>query len=123
MPSINEYGVDCTGWEMLHPKCTPDHLGYIPSFINQDNPISAVDQINQNYSSGWYSFPGFTIDPLTNIIRYPGDPNMHPIARLYKPNSNETIYFYESAWVMVKSVEQDAQNNCEFTRYRIARID
>jgi len=65
-------------WEMLHPKMTLEHIGKIPFWLDDVNPLSANEQINQNYwhGGGWVPFLGFNMDPKTLALLYPGDTSM-----------------------------------------------
>lgn len=88
-----------TRWEAVHPLFTIDHLGYIPQFLNEDDPRSAIEQIHQNYISGWNEFKGFEVNPETGRMKYPGDPAYTPIAKA--KFHDETLYFYQHAWFTV----------------------
>lgn len=87
-------------WVLLHPRATQDHLGYIPTFLNEDDPRSAKEQFNANYVYGGFSpFTGFSLDLERMILTYPEDPPMPPLAftQLHK----ELIFVYEHAWVLI----------------------
>ena len=101
-------------WELLHPKMTPEHLGYIPGWLSEADPRSASEQIHVNYQhgGGWDPFTGFTFNPKTYSIKYPGDPLMLPLAKASL--RDETILFYESAWIGI--MQKDGS-------FEIARID
>lgn len=112
---INFYGVDCTGWEILHPELTIDALGYLPSFIRDDDPRPAAEQIDDRYVwGGWRPFEGFSAVAVKGgrAIQYPGDPILEPIAE--RRLRDEVIAMYPSSWVAV------FQPSGEFS---IARID
>jgi hypothetical protein len=98
-------------WELLHPKMTLAHLGYIPIFIDDKSPFSAKEQINTNYVSGWIPFKGFKLTE-ENHLTYPGDPILKPLAKAQL--RDEVIYFYDSSWVCI--VEPDGS-------YEVARLD
>lgn len=84
-------------------------VGFIPSFLNRDDPRPAAEQFRQNYIGGWTPFKGFTLSPGVtpglldgdNIpkIKYSGDPAMPPLA--YGMLRDEMIVVYPSAWVMI----------------------
>ena len=58
--TINSYGVDCTGWQMVHPRATPDMLGYVPGFLVDSDPRPAREQFNERYRfGGWKPNRGF----------------------------------------------------------------
>lgn len=84
----------------------PDHtirdlLGFIPTFLSEDDPRPAVEQLNSNYKhgGGWNRFHGFSFTPKTLTLCYPGDPSMKAVAR--GKVRNETILIFEHAWVVI----------------------
>lgn len=87
-----------TTWKMKHPQATPAMLGYIPNFLNEQDPRPAREQINSNYVSGWHPFPGFTMLPDGNMT-YPGDPPTLLLAECQF--RNETVRFYDCSWVAI----------------------
>lgn len=81
-------------WEMLHPKMTIDHLGFLPGFLSEDDSRSASEQINENYAhgGGWSPLPGWKL--LGDYrIQYPGDPVLEPLAKAKL--RDEVIVFYD----------------------------
>ena len=44
--------------------------GYIPTFLNENDPRSTIEQLDDGYISGWNKFDGFTLnkDTLTLYI-------------------------------------------------------
>ncbi len=98
-------------WVMKHPQATLDMLGYIPSFLNEDDPRPAREQFNTSYCGGWNAFPGFKMLPNGNLF-YPGDPPTELLAEAQF--RNETIRFYNYAWVAV--IQSDGS-------YEICRMD
>lgn len=85
-------------WELLHPRADFEMLGFLPSFVFEDDPRHAAEQFNERYVfGGWSPFRGFEFDPKDGSISYPGDPVMKPLAKAQL--RDETIYFYQSAWV------------------------
>lgn len=101
-------------WIMKHPQATIEMLGYIPSFVSDDDPRPAREQLHQNYlpGGGWRSFKGFKMLPSGNLS-YPGDPETRLLAEA-TTRAGETIRFYEHSWVAV--VQQDGS-------YEISRMD
>lgn len=86
-------------WIMLHPKMTLEHLGYIPYWLDEANPKSAREQLNDGYHfGGWRPFPGFKLMD-DNSLTYPGDPPMRPLARAKL--RDELVVFYPHSWVGV----------------------
>lgn len=76
----------------------PEVLGFIPSFLDPDDPRPAAEQFNARYIAGWHPFEGFTL--LGNgDLKYTGDPPLHPLAMTNL--RDEQITFYEYAWVMI----------------------
>jgi hypothetical protein len=108
-PIVSINGMD---WEMLHPQMTLDHLGFIPYFFRAENPEPARAQIHGIYISGWHPFQGFTMDPETHVLKYPGDPKMPPLAQARL--RDELILFYDCAWVAI--VQPDGS-------FETARVD
>jgi hypothetical protein len=100
-------------WELLHPKVTTHYLGYIPEWLNDEDPDDAVKQINKHYlhGGGWHSFKGFE-HKRNGILEYPGDPPLKPLAKAKL--REETIYFYDHSWVAV--IQEDGS-------FDVARID
>lgn len=99
-------------FEHLHPRAE-QLLGLIPGFLSERDPRPAAEQFNSNYAhgGGWSPLKrwGHVKD---GIIKYPGDPQMAPIARATL--RNETIYVYPHAWVGI--FQPDG-------RFEIARMD
>lgn len=88
-----------TVWRACHPDMRPEMLGYIPSFLDEDDPRPAREQFNEKYIGGWTPFRGFTLLPDGNLS-YPGDPPMQLLAETTLHNK-EVIRFYDCAWVMI----------------------
>ena len=70
-------------FKMLDPRVPRAALGLIPEMLSQDCPLPATAQLDRgyNHAGGWKPFSGFTFDPKTQSLRYPGDPPMRPIAK------------------------------------------
>lgn len=84
-----------------------DYVGTIPFFLSENNPKTAVEQLDDSYQhgGGWNNFnkdnsghDKFALDSHF-YLRYPGDPAYKPRARMQL--RDETIYVYDSAWVVV----------------------
>lgn len=99
-----------TLWTLLHPKATYASLGYIPQFLNVDDPRPAKEQFQTNYIGGWNPFQGFQKTPQG--LKYPGDPLMVLIASTQL--RQETITFYDGAWVAITQPDGS---------YEISRMD
>ena len=100
-------------WEMLNPRMTRDQLGFLPGFLDNDDPRSVRQQIDANYQhgGGWRPFPGFLM--LKNhTLHYKGDPPTPPLAKCVL--RDETVYFYEGAFIAVQQLDGS---------YEVARVD
>jgi hypothetical protein len=104
---------------MSHPEWTPPGPagGFLPLFLNTDNPAGAVDQINKSYAhgGGWHDFHGFDlIATKTGAYRlqYPQDPPMKEISRTTLRDEIVVLFTYD--WVAV--IQQDGS-------FRVARLD
>lgn len=77
-----------------------DIIGFVSLMLNEHNPKSAAEQLNDGYQhgGGWTPFKGFTLDDQNNL-KYPGDPKMKPWA--FAKLRDELICVYESAWFAV----------------------
>ncbi len=98
-------------WEMLHPKMTIEHLGFIPDFIFEHDHRSAKEQFNERYWPGWLPFNGFEMID-NNQLCYPGDPPLLPLAEAWL--RDEKIIFYNHSWVAI--VQKDGS-------FEICRMD
>ena len=90
----------------------PQAVGYIPSFLREDDTRPIIEQINERYISGWHKFEGFQLMKKSWTIKFAGDPPLQPIAGAAL--HGEIIVVYPSAWVMIVK-----ENNS----YEIARMD
>jgi hypothetical protein len=78
---------------------TPDDWGIIPSFLDTDDPRSAIEQFDAHYIGGWNKFDGFTWDADNETLSYSGDPPMKPISMMLF--RKEVIVMFPYEWVMV----------------------
>jgi len=85
-------------WYRLHPSATGGTLGFIPGFLDENDPRPAAEQFNRNYVAGWRPMQGFTLAP-DNTLRYPNDPPLLPLAETRL--REETIRLYQYGWVVV----------------------
>jgi len=97
----------------------PEAWGYIPEFLNEDDPRPAQEQIHSNYAhgGGWHDFEGFTLDfdreKLSRAtLSYPGDPSYH--LRGWTLLRDELILLFPHSWVVI--VQPD-------DTWRCARLD
>ena len=90
-------------YAMLDKRANPEMLGYLPSFLNEDDPRPAREQLDANYQhgGGWRPMDGWTFDPKTLVIRFPGDPTFRPYA-MTTLHGKETILFYLHDWVLIQ---------------------
>lgn len=90
--------------------------GYIPWFLDEDDPRPAKEQINQNYISGWNEFEGFILHdwkkPDRAYLSYPDDPPMREKSRAKL--RDETLILFQSDWFAI--VQPDGTFN-------VARLD
>lgn len=97
--AINCYGIDCTGWEIVHPRANIDMLGYVPRFLVEDDPRPAREQFNERYEfGGWKPNKGFTKDDR-DFMTYPGDPALPPVVQ--RMLRDERIVMYPGALVAI----------------------
>ncbi len=92
-------------------------VGFIPQFLNENDPRPAVEQIDTAYrhGGGWMDFKGFQLagggdDPY--FLTYPGDPAMRELSRATL--RDETLVLFTSSWFAV--IQPDGS-------FRVARID
>jgi len=109
MSSINWIGINwigqfpSTNLEIIlrHPAAHIDMAGYIPGWLNKDNPKSLRDQLNDGYAFGGFApFKGFKMNKQEQLV-YAGDPPQRPIVEFRSPNHKERVVVYEQAWVAV----------------------
>lgn len=86
--------------------------GYIPTFLNESDPRSTIEQLDDGYISGWQKFDGFTLNKDTYTLTYPEDPPLHPID--VAKFRDDIIAIYPHSWVMVLMPDG---------KYEICRMD
>lgn len=87
-------------WFIMGSHVTPEMLGYIPSFLDENDPRPAYEQFDDRYrhGGGWRPFEGFTLaEDLT--LHFPGDPPFKPLA--WTTLREEVIFIYQHAWVLI----------------------
>lgn len=83
---------------MLDPHATPDHVGFIPTFLDLDDPRPAREQFAERYVyGGWHPQSGFTQARGAFCLDYPGDPTLTPLAAI--PFRDEMVMIYPYAYV------------------------
>lgn len=87
---------------LLHPRCTMEHLGAIPYWLSDSDSREAKEQLHIAYGhgGGWRPFNGFKLGK-DNSLSYPGDPPQLPIAEFTFDNKPERVFMYEHAWVAI----------------------
>ena len=98
-------------WIMKTSGMSEAMLGFIPAFLDEEDPRGAREQFNANYISGWDPFPGFKMQ-VNGDLTYPEDPPTKLLAEVRL--RDEIIRFYEHAWVAV--IQPDGS-------YEICRMD
>jgi hypothetical protein len=82
----------------------PEHaglLGFLPSWLDPDDPAKAAEQLGKNYQhgGGWRPFHGFKMDPDNGTLIYPQDPPLEPIAIMILREERIAVYLH--GWVAV----------------------
>lgn len=94
------------------PFSVSDAVGYIPTFLDESDPRSVEEQINERYVYGGFQrFNGFKMKPNGDLT-YPGDPVTKVLCEATL--REEVIRVYEHAWVSI------TQANGSFV---VARLD
>jgi hypothetical protein len=84
----------------LDPRFHPDHVGFIPTFIDLEDPRPAAVQFQERYVyGGWRNQSGFEKGNVRYSLKYPGDPTLHPIAAMQL--RDETIMVYPHGYVAI----------------------
>lgn len=102
-------------WHLVHPRATPDMLGYVPDYVREDDPRSAREQFNARQPGGWRPMKGFTIkekELVYGTAVAPDNPP-RPLIAVTKLR-DETIKFFNGAWVAV--IQADGS-------FEVARLD
>ena len=104
---------------MIHPHVLildmrysePNFVGFIPSFLDLDDPRPAKEQFAERYEygGGWRNQDGFTAIDGTPVrvsslwqagtLQYPGDPPLEPIAVMRL--REEMIFVYLHGYVSI----------------------
>jgi hypothetical protein len=100
-------------WRALHPIIRPEHLGFLPGMLDDEDPRPAREQFDANYQhgGGWRPFTGYRVNP-DGSLSYPGDPPIYPLAMTML--RDERIMLYEHSWVGIFQPDGSAE---------IARMD
>lgn len=83
----------------IDPRFHLDDLGFIPSFLDDNDPRKAAEQFHQHYAhgGGWRPQSGFERVGDTPTLIYPGDPPFKPLAMI--DFRDEAIFLYPCAYV------------------------
>ena len=91
-------------------------VGLIPAFLDELDPRSAIEQIDQNYQhgGGWRDMDGtiFERESGEYVYCYPDDPPFQELSRAYF--RDELLVFFDCQLLAV--IQKDGS-------YRISRID
>ena len=100
-------------WVLLDRKHTTESLGFIPSFLSDDDPRPAREQLDAHYQhgGGWCPQDKFTLGGK-GVLHYPGDPPLKPIAMTGL--RDEIIRVYPHGYVCVEQPDGD---------FEVARMD
>ena len=84
---------------VLDKNATPNEIGFIPSFLDENDQRSAREQLDANYQHGGGFCPleKYKRDGLT--LLYPGDPPMKPLAMCLM--RNEMVLIYQFGFVAI----------------------
>jgi hypothetical protein len=84
----------------VDPAKAAEALGPIPTWLDEDDPRKAAEQLDENYQhgGGWDPFIGFQLQK-DGGIKYPGDPKLMPIAAIRF--RAEIVVIFPMAWVMI----------------------
>jgi len=102
---MRKYTCNGVTWEMLHNRFTPEMLGWIPGWLNINDPDPIWKQIDKRYKhgGGWHtsgSKEQTTLRERDNALLHPEDPPQLPLARAAL--RDEEILFYPYAFVVIK---------------------
>ena len=80
---------------LLNRSVTPDDLGLIPHFLDEDDKRPAAEQFDEQYAhgGGWHPQPGFKL-LSGDRLKFPGDPAFEPIAMISFRTERIMIYRY-----------------------------
>jgi len=85
-----------------------DALGFLPTFLSAEDPRPAKEQFDERYVYGGFQpFAGFKFDPDGLTLKYPGDPELFPVAGTQL--RDETILVYPHAWVAIVQKDDSVQ--------------
>ena len=79
----------------------PNFVGFIPTFLDLDDPRPAKEQFQERYAfgGGWRPQSGFTNRDGTPVLHFKGDPPFKPIAVMRL--REEMIFVYLHGYVSI----------------------
>lgn len=84
----------------LNPRCTEHHVGFIPTFLDENDPRPAREQFAERYvHGGWRHQEVLTKGNRRYSLKYPGSPELHPIAVMSL--RDEKIFVYDHGYVAI----------------------
>jgi len=103
-------------WKMLDSRMRIGGLGFLPEFLDDEDPLSAAKQIDRAYQhgGGWRPFKGHVLNREDMTLQYPEDPPLKPLAETYL--REERVIFYQHSFVLVV---QPGENGA----WEVARVD
>lgn len=104
-------------WKLHHKRMTPEMLGYVPTFFDEEDPRRAAEQIRDRYIGGWAPLSGFVMLPDGTLLygdqtAEDADPPLQPLASA--DFRHERLVFYPHAWLAI--VQPDGS-------YEVSRVD
>ena len=82
----------------VEPQRLIDAMGVLPAWVDPADPRPARLQFETKYRFGVTEIPGVEVMP-DGTWSYPGDPVLHPIAKIER--AHEIVYFYRGAFVAI----------------------
>jgi len=92
----------------LHPKFDIEHLGFLPGFLDDEDPDPAQVQLDKHYQhgGGYRPMQNWSLDIADGMtIQYPGDRPLKPIAYTML-HDKELVFFYPHAFVLIIQKDQ-----------------
>ena len=78
----------------------PNFVGLIPTFLDTRDERPAKEQFAERYVyGGWRPPDGFTAVGATPVLKFPGDPPLHPVAVMRL--RDEMIFVYLHGYVAI----------------------
>jgi hypothetical protein len=88
---------------MVDQSIDREVLGLVPWIFDDNDRRPAHQQIDERYAhgGGWFPIPGWSFNPQTMVLTYPGDKPYHPIAVATLPHTAEVLIFYPYSWLAI----------------------